>query len=210
MKSKSTTAKPSRKRSYRQTARAESAEETAVRIVDAFRRFLLTDWYDDITLGRVAEAAGVTIPTILRRFGSKEGVLEAAWNQLAVDIKKRREIPPGDVDAAIRAVVDDYDDAGALYIRALAQEDRIPILRTMNDIGRREHRAWIENAFARQLDGLDPAGREWRVDGLVMALDVYTWKVLRLDRGRPAADVRSLMKQYVNAVLGPDAGPPTH
>ena len=39
---------------------------------------LMTQWYDQITLDAVAEDAGVTVQTILRRFDGKDGLLANA------------------------------------------------------------------------------------------------------------------------------------
>ena len=57
-------------RHYAQRARAQATEATARRIVDAFLARLMAQWFDEITLDRVAEDAGVTVQTVVRRFGS--------------------------------------------------------------------------------------------------------------------------------------------
>jgi AcrR family transcriptional regulator len=83
-------------RRYVMGARAEAAEETGRRIVEAFLGRVMTEWYDQITLDRVAEDAGVTVQTVVRRFGSKEGVLAVAVKELAERINASREVPTGD------------------------------------------------------------------------------------------------------------------
>lgn len=193
---------PPRKRAYNQTARAEAAEATAARIVDEFYGFMTREWYDDISLDRVAKAAGVTVPTILRRFGSKEGLLAANRDKMQREVADRRAVKPGDVVAAVDAIVNDYEAAADIMLRIMAQEDRLPVLKEMTDFGRVQHRKWVAESFAPQLAGLKPAEREWRLDGLVTALDIYVWKVLRIDRGRSPPEVARFMRDLVKGILG--------
>lgn len=190
------------KRRYRQTARARAAEETATRILEAFAARLRADWFDQITLGQVARDAGVTVPTIIRRFGSKEGLLEAAWERMAKQIRRRRTVHAGDPAAAVRAVVRDYEVVGDLVARSLAQEDRYPAIRSANDKGHAHHRAWVEACFAPWLAGLDRAEQRRRLDALVAATDLYLWKLVRRDMGRSRAHVQALMLDLVEGIIG--------
>lgn len=192
---------PPPKRTYNQTARAEAAEATAERIVEVFYGFMTDDWYDNVSLEKVAKAAGVTVPTVLRRFGSKEGLLEATKEKMEREVEARRTVKPGDVTAAVDAIVNDYEAAAGIMLRILAQEDRLPVLKELTDYGRKQHREWVELAFAPQLEGLKPAAREWTLDGLITALDIYVWKVLRIDRGRTPAEVARHMRNLVRGIL---------
>ncbi|MBU4061844.1 TetR/AcrR family transcriptional regulator [Hyphomonas sp.] len=198
---KKTKTSPPPKRPYNQTARAEAAEATAARIVDVFYGFLTSDWYDSISLDSVAKAAGVTVPTILRRFGSKEGLLEAAKEKMEREVEARRAVKPGDVVAAVDSIVNDYEAAADIMLRIMAQEDRLAVLKELTDYGRMQHRDWVEASFAPQLAGLKPAEREWRLDGLVTALDIYVWKVLRIDRARSPPEVARYMRNLVKGIL---------
>jgi AcrR family transcriptional regulator len=193
------------KRSYKQGARAESSARTAEAIIDAFAGFLETGWYNDISLERIAAAANVTVPTILRHFGSKEGILEAITAKFEEEILRRRAVAPGDIDRAIAVIVEDYEITGDVVVRFLAQEDRIPAIRAITDFGRASHRRWCRQTFAPYFDGLSPDRAEWLNDGLVVALDIYVWKLLRRDRGRSAEDVRTFMKTLVLGMIGPDS-----
>jgi AcrR family transcriptional regulator len=195
------------RRSYRQGARAEAAARTAQAIVAAFGQLLESHWYDDVSLERVAQDAGTTVQTLLRHFGSKEGVLRAFAARLDQDVLARRGVAPGDVDAAIAGVVSDYEQVGDMVLRFLAQEDRIPTLRAIADFGRAGHRRWVRMVFAPWLDGIAPEEEERRLDGLVVALDLYVWKLLRRDRGRSEAEVRAYMKALICGILGPDFRP---
>lgn len=190
------------KRVYRQGARALAAEETASRILDAFEKRLREAWYDEITLEQVARDAEVTAQTVIRRFGGKEGLLEATWARYADEIDKRRLAVPGDAVGAVRVVVEDYEAMGDLVARSLAQEDRFPAIKRMNDIGRRHHRDWIEAAFSPWLVNLPSSERKMKIDQLVVATDLYTWKLVRRDMGRSAAHVRATMLGLIEGILG--------
>lgn len=194
-------------RPYRQTRRAAAAAETAARILDAFERAIREKWFDQVTLEEVAREAEVAVPTVLRRFGGKEGLLEAVWRRMGEGVRARQRAPPGDVRGAVRVIVEDYEQLGDLVMRALAQEDRYPAFRAMNDIGRAHHRGWIEEAFAPWLCGLPAGEHERRVDALVAATDIYLWKLVRRDMGRPPRALRHLMLTLIGGVIGEAVAP---
>lgn len=191
------------KRAYNQGARARAAELTAARILDVFARRIRDDWFDQITLDQIALEAEVTVPTVVRRFGGKEGLLEAVQRRMAGEIHERRRIAPGDAQGAVAALVDDYEAAGDLVMRILAQEERHAPFKAMADEGRAAHRAWIAGIFAPWLDGLAAGPRQARLDALVVATDLYVWKLLRRDMGRGTAETQALMGTLVAAVIAP-------
>lgn len=194
------------KRAYHQGARARAAEATAERILDAFQRRISDDWFDQITLEQIARDAEVTVPTVVRRFGSKDGLLDAVQQRLAGEIKTRRKIAPGDVAGAIAVLVEDYDATGDLVMRALSQEERHPPFKVMADIGRAYHRAWIDHVFTPWLDPLLPAARQARLDALVIATDLYVWKLARRDMGRSRDETHSLIRTLVAGIIGSAGG----
>lgn len=189
-------------RSYRQTARAESAAATGRRILDAFGARLHTGWMDEITLDEVARAAGVSVQTVIRRFGGKEGLLLAAAEQMTGEVAARREVP-GDRGGSsyLSAVFDDYEVSGRLILRLLAQEERWPALKPVLDSGRVTHRELTARHYRRWLDPLDPEARKRLVAGLVTLTDVYTWRLLRLDQGLSRDSAIELVQGLVTALL---------
>ncbi|MBW8813895.1 MAG: TetR/AcrR family transcriptional regulator [Caulobacterales bacterium] len=189
------------KRPYRQTTRAAASEATAARIVQAFRGRLQTLWFDEIRLEDVAREADVTVQTVIRRFGGKEGLLDATVDVLAREIMELRRTAPGDPAAAVRALVDDYEVSGDLVMRVLAQEERYPTLRRVTKIGRAGHRDWLAETFARWLETLSPTAAQRRLDALVAATDVYLWKLVRRDMQRPVDDYAALVERFVHAAL---------
>ena len=91
----------------------------------------------------------------------------------------------------------------------LAQESAIQeLMRRITDTGKALHRAWVEEVFAPFLAEAGDA-RGAGTDLLVVATDVYTWKLLRRDRrlGRERTERR--MRHLVDALLAAAAPPPT-
>jgi AcrR family transcriptional regulator len=87
-----------RQRPYRMRARAQAAEATAQAIIAAARALFAERPYDQVSLPAIAERAGVTVQTVLRRFGSKEELFAAAAHQRSGLIRADREAaPPGDL-----------------------------------------------------------------------------------------------------------------
>ena len=189
------------RRPYRQTARAAATEATGERILDVFTAALRDSWFDAITLDEIAREAGVTVQTVIRRFGSKEGLLEAAQDRFGAEIRQRREVPVGDADRAVAAIIEDYEAVGDLIMRVLAQEERYAPLRAVTDEGRAMHRHWLGSTFAPWLDRLEEPGRTTAHDALVVATDIYVWKLIRRDRGRPKSALAALMRRMIAAAL---------
>jgi AcrR family transcriptional regulator len=153
-----------------------------------------------ITLGSVAERAGVTVKTILRHFGSRDAMIEAAWSRVYRAALAERAAPPGDRDASLRVLIAHYERRGALVLGVLAEEGEDPRAQRMCDAGRVGHRAWVETVFGAGL----PEQRDKRcrlIDALVVATDVYCWKLLRLDRALSADEVYDRMHLMTEAIL---------
>src|SRR4051812_44649928 len=188
-------------RRYSQNARALAAEATGQRIIDAFLALLMKQWLDEVTLDRVAADAGVTVQTVIRRFGSKEGLLAGSVKALGDRVNAQRATPEGDVARVVDHLLKDYEQTGDAIIRLLALELRHPALTEILDFGRREHRQWVANAFAVSLDKIEPKRRERAIDALVLITDVYSWKLLRRDMGRSIAATAATIKQLILAAI---------
>jgi AcrR family transcriptional regulator len=172
--------------------RAAAAEATRERILTAAAEASLARWYDDVTLAEVAKRAGVSGQTVINHFGGKEQLAAAAHQRVSEQITTRRYTPePGDVPATIEVLVDDYEATGDGTIRLLALEEKVPSLRPLLDKGREGHRAWVESMFG------DPE----LVPELVVATDVYTWKLLRRDQELSRDATAAAMRRIVDALL---------
>ena len=193
--------RPPSPRKYRQTGRADAAEETARQILDAFSDSMRRQWFDEVTLEDVADRAGVHVRTVIRRFGGKDGLLEAFVDDFIPSIAIDRATPPGDVAAAIDRLMDIYETWGDSVIRNLAQEHRHSALKRLLDLGRERHRAITAETYASWLDRLAPQDRLRTLDALIAATDVYVWKLARRDMGRSRADVAKILHTLVESVL---------
>jgi AcrR family transcriptional regulator len=185
-------------------ARAEAAERVSEQLLDAAHEVLLARSYDELTLQEVADRAGTSLSTLLRRFGSKEGLLATLSRSGRLGAARRR-VADGDVEAAVRAVVDDYERDGDAVLRSMALEDRLPAIAEWVELGRRGQRAWISRVFAEWLPA-EASGREARRKRaqLSVALDLYTWKILRRDQGLSKQETVRAMTDLVDRLIKED------
>ena len=188
-------------RPYRQIARAVATDDTRRRIVAAFEAALQARPMEDITLDGVAAEAGTTRQTVIRLFGGKEGLMTALTEKLSGDVRGRRSLPERATPAqAVRAVVADYEAMGDFIIRVLAQEESHPVLGIWLNTGRAKHRAWIGETFGHALPP-EPPRREAVITQIVIAADVYTWKLLRRDFQLSVEQTEALMAGMIVKLL---------
>lgn len=172
------------RRPYRMTARAEAAAATGERILDAAVELFVAKPLDEISLDELAQRAGVSGRTIIRRFGGKREILAAATAREGTRIRAQRdEAQPGDLPQAVKVLLDHYEELGERVLRMLAEEIRRPELVPILKEGREVHAQWCERVFGPALAGLRGPERDRRLAQFVALCDVYTWKLLRLDRG---------------------------
>jgi AcrR family transcriptional regulator len=193
------------KRPYRMSARAEAAAATRERLLAAAWEQFAARPYDDVVLQEIAAAAGVTVQTLHLRFGSKEELFSAAFAWWGVrEIATRNEAPVGDVPAAIANLFDHYESQGTAVLRMLSQEERIAAVAEMTAAGRAYHQAWVEKTLGPLLRGMRGPRRQRRLAALVVATDVFTWKLLRRDIGLKREEAESVVAEMVGA--RPDGG----
>jgi AcrR family transcriptional regulator len=191
------------KRPYRMAARADAAQATAARLLDAAVTRFTDTAYEDVSLEEIAQAAGVTKRTLLRRYGSKDALFVAAMDRAAHEMMRARDAAPvGDVAGAVTNLVDHYERWGENRLRLLAQEDRIPVVAENVQGGRRYHWSWVEQKFAPLIGGLAGAARTRRIAALVAITDVYTWKLLRRDLGLSRTDTEQLLVELLSKLEG--------
>jgi AcrR family transcriptional regulator len=170
-------------RTYRQTRRADAAERTRATILAATQAAFRADPGGDPSLEAVAARAGVSTRTVIRQFGSKEGLMTAAIEDGMATSATDRRVAPGDVEGAVRKLTDHYEAEGDEVMRWLVLAERLPHVRRITERGTEMHVEWVEAAFAPDLDGLPPAARRVRVAAIATALDVNTWHLLRRREG---------------------------
>ena len=165
-------------------ARADAARATGERIIAALVSLFLEQPLDQIRLADVAERAGVTVQTVIRRFENKNGLVVAATRFLTTQVAAQRgDVTPGDVAGAVANLVEHYERDGDLALRLLAEEPTIPELGSITDAARDLHRRWCATVFAPTVDRLTGVQRKRRLAQLVAVCDVYVWKLLRRDAG---------------------------
>jgi AcrR family transcriptional regulator len=187
-------------RPYLMRVRADSIDATRQRILDATVDGLWRRRASEVRLEDVATSAGVTVQTVLRVFGRKSDLMAAASAQLRNRILEQREsAAPGDIGGTVSALFDHYEDMGDFVIRNLAEEEALPQLHGWLQEGRRAHRQSMERQFAPQLVGREDEAA--LLDALVVACDVYTWKLLRRDAGRSRDDAEACVRFIVSRIL---------
>jgi AcrR family transcriptional regulator len=117
-------------RPYQSELRAEQAEETRRRILDAALRVMVTG-LASLSVPAVAREAGVSVPTVYRHFGTKAGLLAAMYPHAARRAGLDRIPDPssaGDVKGVVRALIerlDALDDVSrAAFASPIADEVR--------------------------------------------------------------------------------------
>lgn len=186
---------------YVMGARAATVELTRQSILAATFALSAERLSWEIVLADVAERAGVAVKTVLRHFGSREGLFAAVNEYARERIVHERSTPVGDAGAAVSVVLDHYEERGDWVLRLLCEASSSEFARESATTGRKVHREWVETTFAPQLDRLQAGARDEAVDLLVVATDLYTWKLLRRDRGLTRSAVEARMRHLVDAVL---------
>src|SRR5829696_7728608 len=181
-------------RPYRQRRRAAAAEANTERILQAALELFEERPWDQITLAAIAERAGVGVQTVIRRFGTKDGVSRAvnAWVKPQID-DARGEPDGGDPAAVAAALARHYERWAASTDRMLRQQDASPALAEAAAGGRRAHREWVERVF--------PEASPDTIGRLIGICGVELWLVLRRDGGLSPEAARSAVADLIAATL---------
>jgi AcrR family transcriptional regulator len=189
-------------RRYRMGRRAVAAHANGESILASARRLFGEFRYDQVSLDDVAAEAGVTVRTVVRRFGSKDGLFGAVSGERAASIRRARdETPAGDIAEAVRVLVGTYEDWGDEVLHLLSQERGLAGVTNTVEAGRRYHAAWVERAFSPLLGELPAAHRRRRIGQLVAVTDIYHWKVLRRDVGLSRAEVEASLRELIGDIV---------
>jgi AcrR family transcriptional regulator len=188
-------------RTYSMDVRSRGIAENRVEIQRAVFRLAGEQRLADISLADIAERSGVSVRTLLRYYGTKDELLRTVANELQRVPLADRPVLPDNVDAALAALGEDYEANGRLMLMLLAQEDTDPIAQMVTRRGKESHRHWVCTQFE-----LDPEVDAEQVDLLVVCTDLYTWKLLRLDRGLSQEEVVARTAALVRAIQAGSAG----
>lgn len=190
------------RRAYSSAVRDEKAAATRGRIVDAAQQ-LFVDPASEFTLERIAAMAEVSVQTVLRAFGNKDRLIHAAIGTFRASEGRPVAIEPArSIREAVTKLFDDYERIGDRVIRMLAEEHRIAGFAEVASAGRKNHRGWVEAAFAPQLKLHPPRRRARVLLALLAATDVYVWKLLRRDLGLDRRASESTVERLIRGALG--------
>ncbi|HZJ53424.1 MAG TPA: helix-turn-helix domain-containing protein [Myxococcaceae bacterium] len=189
------------------SVRAAGVEERGRRILAATRALFVEMPFEEITLEAVAARAGVTLQTVLRRFGSKSRLVAAAAEEGTAEVEAHRgQAPVGNAPAAVKNLFDHYEKWGGVALRLLAQEERFEEIARIAQRGRELHATWVARVFAPELARCGERIRAVRRAQLIAVCDVYLWKILRRDLGLSRAEAERAVLGVVEA-LGAAGGP---
>lgn len=170
-------------RPYRMGARADSAEATRRRILEAAISLLAARPAAEIRLEQVANRAEVSVQTILRLHGTRARLLERARGEALRRIGAEPPEPrPGDVPAVVACLFDGYESLG--------------------NLAQPRPRPWIEAQFAPQLARHPGARRERVLNALQVACAPHTWKLLRRELGLARPEAEATVRRLVTGSLG--------
>ena len=115
-------------RQYRSELRAQQAEETRSRILDAALR-VMADGFASVSIPAVAREAGVSVPTVYRHFNTKQELLDALYPHVVRRAGLNELTPPHALDQlrdGVRAYVghlDSFDDLARAAMTSPASEE---------------------------------------------------------------------------------------
>ena len=188
-------------RGYRQSARAAATSGNTERIMAAAFELFIERPFDQITLPAVAERAGVGLQTVIRRVGTKDGLVAAVDAWLAPQVAAEGLGAPDDSDPAHVAAAfrRHYDKWAAAIERTLTQADSSPALAANAESGRAAHREWLATAFADALaSSPDPDLLRGR---LVAVTGVELWLVLTRHEGLTPDQAEQTLRTLITATL---------
>jgi AcrR family transcriptional regulator len=189
------------KRVYQMRSRADRVAATRLRILEATYQLFLKRHYDEVSLERVAERAGLTKQTVIRQFGSKDRLAHAVVDWQRPREEAARLVEPGDIRAAVSTIAERYERMGDANVRLLELETRVPAIRYLLDQGRQSHSAWVARVFAPFLPRRCGRAYRRRAMAFYAATEVMIWKLLRRDFGLSRKEAEAVLLALVTGLV---------
>jgi AcrR family transcriptional regulator len=188
-------------RNYSMQNRSKAAAKNEQRILSALAELFIEESLRDITLEKISEKSGVTVRTILRKFGSKEGLFMATKD---IDIAGIQSIKNttrvGDLDHAVDTLLQEYELTGKAGIRLLSLEQEMALAAMFLKKGRKVHMEWVERVFAPYLPH-EQVARRSMLGALYVETDINGWRLLRLDLGYSLEETREIMLKKIKGAI---------
>jgi AcrR family transcriptional regulator len=193
-------------REYRMSARADATQLTGERIVDAMLQRLRETPYERVRLDDIAVDAGVTVQTVLRRFGSKPGLMTVTVErELGRIVAAREAAAQASVTDTIHALVAHYENYGALILKTYSEAPLVSGLPEIAARGRGYHVEWCRRVFADHLaPELDEPVRARRLAQVIAICDATTWRILRFDGNLDPEQTEAALTELLTPLLGND------
>jgi AcrR family transcriptional regulator len=187
-------------------ARKDAQQRTRDALIDAASNAFFSDSWPQSSLESLSAKAGVTKQTLLRHFGSKEGLLMQALMRGAAQIREQRwGARPGDVSSAVENLLDHYDAWGERSMRVSSWQRGPAMLAVLSQGARQVHYEWVDHAFAPWLEQLDGEQRTNRRAALIALCDVQTWWILSHDLKLARSQVHRTLTDLIERALAPSA-----
>lgn len=157
-------------RAYDGSLRAEQAQLTRSRILEAVRS-LIAGGDRTLRYADLAREAGVSMPTLYRHFPSRADLFEALYHETQGDPEAADAVHDlATADAHVRSFFARFDDEEGVYAKA-ARLNALWEFSRASTVPRR--RAWFETILARDCPDLPEPQRTWVVDlGVVLVSSV--------------------------------------
>ena len=199
-------------RTYVSSVRSAAAAETRERVIEAASRTLREESIARFSLDTVAKAAGVTRLTVYNQFGSRRGLLEAVFDEIA-QAGGLHQIADAMAMADPRAALDrlvgifgtfwSRDSAvGRLQDAMVTDPEFAEAVRDRNERRRRGLTALIDRIAGRDAS---PHARKDAVD-LIFTLTSYP-TFASLSAGRSRDEVCRIVQEACHAALAPLSNP---
>jgi len=190
------------RRPYKKVAREQAQQRTRDALLDAADAELYEDRWQQTSLQALSAKAGVTKQTLLRHFGSKDGLLLTALIRGASEVLEQRwSAQPGDLEIAVENLLEHYEAWGERSLRIGAWQRGGGPFAKLSQAARQVHYGWVDYAFGPQLKALDAPMRAQRRAALIALCDVQAWWILSHDLALERAAVKATLIDAIGRLL---------
>lgn len=187
-------------RSYRLGKRATDVDERRAAAVEAAFAVWSELGFDGVTLQGVADRAGLSLKSVVRYFGTKEGLFRACLEVSVAREQGMRDVPAGDVAAVVRTLSERYEAIAERIVRNAEIEFRYPVMAEWVARVRASHTEWLARAFAPWLPTSGRVRKE-RLGALFWATEIRSWWALRHALGHDRASTERVMRSMLDALV---------